>query len=733
MQQLLVISILILRKISIGLTVGVLGCLLAISPAGMSWEENLGLSWLFTIRGTIEPPAQVIVVNMDAGSAAKLGQSPKIRDWQRDIHAQLIDRLVNLGAYAIVFDIFFEQDRKDDLKLAAAMERAERVVLVQLLRHERLGNVVAQHVSTPPTVLTDSTSGLAPFPLPAVPHRVNQFWNFLTSEVPTLPITALQIYVLQAVGYQRFKDILNKAGVQFQLPESISDTKDLHNLMISMYEEIQTNNSIAMRIIQAIENYKNISGELDTPFVSLIEAYAAPRSQYINFYGPSRTIETIPYEKILDENNPLTQDLTGTAVFIGSLDPSPFDDDQFYTVFSDTDGTELSGVEIGATVMANLLNGDTLRYPHSYTFLALLMLFGIMVGTAAYVLRGIWTALASALGIGVCYVVSAQLFFNNANLWLPVFVPAIIQLPLALSTGLMLQYLEVRSEKEHVRRALRYHVPEYAARILSASSSPLTPKRVYGTCLMTDVARYTSLAETIPPEELVVLSNEYFDDLGECIKKHGGEMLEIAGDGLTCVWPTPYPDRDVRLQACLAALDILQAVERFNGRHPDHPFHTRIGLDAGWLAIGHMGGSGHFIYGIAGDIVNTASRIEGLNKQLKTKLLASEAVVQGLDDYLLIRPTGRYMLKGKRKILEIAEIICQLNVASSEEYVLCEEFSEALSFFSDQQWLASSKRFEYLLQRYPHDGPISFYKERSAEKLIKPTADIESFIRLESK
>ena len=141
----------------------------------------------------------------------------------------------------------------------------------------------------------------------------------------------------------------------------------------------------------------------------------------------------------------------------------------------------------------------------------------------------------------------------------------------------------------------------------------------------------------------------------------------MVGDGIMSVWAAPQPDRELRANAVTAALDMSAAVRRFNQRRPDRPMPTRIGLHTGWIMVGNVGGKGHFAWSVVGDIPNTASRIEGLNKYLGTSILASGEAVGDLDD-VLTRRLGRFRLFGKADALDIHEVVARRSEASPRSF-----------------------------------------------------------------
>jgi adenylate cyclase len=264
-------------------------------------------------------------------------------------------------------------------------------------------------------------------------------------------------------------------------------------------------------------------------------------------------------------------------------------------------------------------------------------------------------------------------------------------------------------QQRNFSRGLRsYLPPEVAARLrtcavdLQSTSEPL-----YGVCLATDVQGYTTLSETLQPSTLAALMNEYFEALFEPIVSRRGIVTGVAGDGVMSVWASPSPDTLVRGQAALAALDSLRRIDAFNETHAPRYLPTRFGLHAGWMVLGNVGGAGHFAYNAVGDIPNTASRIESLNKHLRTRVLATQEVVDGLRD-LLVRRIGAFRLKGKSDAVSVYEILCPLTSANTPDKLRCEAFEQALTCFEDRRWSTAEQRFEALLNEFPGDGPARF-------------------------
>jgi adenylate cyclase len=190
---------------------------------------------------------------------------------------------------------------------------------------------------------------------------------------------------------------------------------------------------------------------------------------------------------------------------------------------------------------------------------------------------------------------------------------------------------------------------------------------------------------------------------------------------MNCVWTASQLHKHPNNRACLAAREILDTVDVFNRKHPTQQFPTRIGLHAGRMALGNVGGGGHLAYSIVGDSINTASRIQELNKILRTQCLASEAVVRDLDNWL-IRRICSFQPKGKSEVLSIFEVFGPCSEEALSDDKLCEQFAEAILALETTEWSKAADMFEAILTDYPTDGPTAFYLQRCRRYRVSPPA-----------
>ena len=718
-----------LKGLGVGLLVAIVGIGLGLSSLGAKFEQDVGLGWLYSVRGPISPPDDVVIVSIDGRTGDNLNLPTLPRDWPRSIHGRLVDKLVEAGASTIVFDIFFGKKKspEDDQRFVDAVARAGRVVLVELLtgKQQPISDQQGRHVgmvwtekTLPPFhELAEAASALAPFPLPKEGAAVYQYWVFKESadNAPTIPATALQLRFKSAAAdlLERVRKLAPGSLDKPRNPdEAFGSPRQLRDFMQTLRTVFADSDKLRGGIGPVGQDPTGIP-----PLQALEGLYMGAAHRYLNFYGPPGTIQHVPYHAVIlggDPNVPQSAlDFHGKTVFVGSSDLyDPGQPDRFYTVFTRDDGVDLAGVEIAATAYANLLTNQSLVPVGGWTALALLALFGIAIGLVVYVTPAI-AGVPIAIGLAGLYAFVAQNLFDDAALLVPIATPLLVQAPLALFVGLLGQYLLERQRGQRISDAINYYLPDEIARDLSENrlDESKINKVVFSTCLATDMAGFSTISEELPPGELAKYLNDYFETLAAPLKKHGVHVTEFRADAIMCAWTAEEESVKPREQALLAALEEGEAIKEFATRHQLSEVKLRIGLEAGWVYVGHAGGGGRFVYSIVGDTANTASRVEGLNKHIGTSLLATAEVLNGIDSFLT-RPVGAYQFVGKTEAIPVLEILALKEAATPEQLDLCAKFGQAMSLFDQGEWVAASQAFEGVLGDYPGDGPSVFLVQK---------------------
>jgi len=263
-----------------------------------------------------------------------------------------------------------------------------------------------------------------------------------------------------------------------------------------------------------------------------------------------------------------------------------------------------------------------------------------------------------------------------------------------------------------MRKAFGYYLPDTVIDQLAESMVNLNANNqlVYGICLYTDAQKYATLSELMDPKELARFMNRYYEKLFMPVKKNGGIVSDVVGDSMMAIWAKSTPDDTLRAAACDAALEIADAIRKFNRQQQTITLHTRIGMHAGHIVVGNIGAVDHYEYRPVGDIVNTASRMEGMNKHLGTQILVSDQVIHRLEG-LMTRELGTFLPFGKSNPVVIHELLGYAEAINPKQRQLCSRFQEGLHAYRQRRWDAAIIAFEQTLGIYRADGPSIFYKK----------------------
>jgi adenylate cyclase len=701
------------------LAAGVAGLLLSADLLGRGIEDQLGEFVLFRLRGSLPSPPEVVVVAEDRASAEVLGLPSGSRPWPRSLHARVIEELTAHGATVIAFDFIFNTpDSEADDELAAALRRAGCIVLLQGLDRRMLGpgsSIEIDEPIYPIAKLAEAAAATAPFPLPKVPTRVDRFWTFHgMAGTPTVPSVVLQL-AARDIAF-RWAELLATEPVLPSFDATDWTGKNITVAMQRLHALLGANRDIADRLRARLQSAP-WDDTLKHRLLALIALYAGENSRYLNLHGPAGTIRTISYATLLSEDSEPSQtaigDLSGKVVFVGVSElHSASQPDSYDTVYSSLNGINVTGAEIGATAVSDLAEGLSPRRPIRAAEVEICLVALALAGAATF--GRMFVLLAAGALIAVAVLVVGWHAFLTLNWLLPIATPILFQVPIGVVTGAWCMRAEERRTRQHMARAARQYLPEEVVRGLASGplhgSGPLAGEVRYSICLASDIEGFTTFSERLPPQVVQKLLNEYFHGMFEVMQRHGGVIFDISGDGVMCVWSAPADALSACADAVGAAVDLLDAVEQFNLAHPNHKLPTRIGIHAGSALVGIVGGAGRYASTIVGDVANTASRVEGLNKQLGTRLLASEEALSQVIGYVL-RPLGDFLLAGKSEPIRVSEVLGRIGDAGAAE--LAGDFAEAFNAFQSRCWNEAIIRLEAILHARPEDGPSRYFLTRA--------------------
>jgi serine phosphatase RsbU (regulator of sigma subunit)/CHASE2 domain-containing sensor protein len=531
----------LLKAAILGVVVGILGLLISPLQFAMNLEEDTGLGLLFKLRGARTPPSDIVVVSIDKQSSDKLNLHNNPDKWPRSLHARLTENLTKEGAGVVAFDVHFIEPKnvEDDALFAESCKNAQNVILCEPLVTRELstsenGEAIAGFhnivkIVKPFDLLADSAVATAPFTLPRIPFKVNRYWTFQTGagDSPTVPVVAFQLSTLSV--YDAFIQLLEKTspGGAGTLPpdsKALHNTKNVKQVIREIKEIFQADPALELKMLVELKNSRSqLEDDKDYQSLkSLIKMYGGATSRYINYYGPPRTIKTIPYYQALQikdgmyDGKPL--DIKDKAVFVGLSEILLADrKDSFYTVFSMADGLFISGVEIMASVFANIKEDTPIRPISLKSHILVLLLWGMLLGIVCRI-SNVRIGALNAMGLSLFYLAAAVYMFKARNIWYPVVIPLFFQAPLAFLGAVSIEHSRLFKE---VISKLRMEKDLSFARDIQMSMLPSSCPTLEG---------YQIAASSTPAREV---SGDFFDFIDIDEGKMGFVIADVTGKSVS--------------------------------------------------------------------------------------------------------------------------------------------------------------------------------------------------------
>lgn len=418
-----------------------------------------------------------------------------------------------------------------------------------------------------------------------------------------------------------------------------------------------------------------VDGEAWVTFAKLLAERAAaggpgreiPPPSFIGFTGPPNTIPRISFRRLLlpgAEQDPRIRSLKDKVVIV-AYEPSGLQDmhqTPYALGFLNIPARLMSGAEVHANIVETLLTGRLPRpvaVPYRLVYLVTVLAVGSILFFRLAPGPGLAALTLLAGGVAAC----AFLLFRG-NLLLPVAGPQL---------GLLLSYLGVlglrltgeERERTRLRQIFgRYVSDEVVEKLLATGKQPnLGGEAVTVTVLFSDIRNFTPMSESLAPQEVVELLNNYFSRACEPILEQGGTVDKFIGDAIMAVFGSPVPHPDHARRAITAGLSMAERASDFQAwiarRFPDRDwqdFHIGIGLHTGEVVVGNVGSPKRFEFTAIGDTVNTASRLESLTKELGWTIVASAATIKAAGSGVVTGERKEVRVKGRQELMRVLEV-----------------------------------------------------------------------------
>lgn len=703
----------------------VMAALFVFQPFFLKTVELKVYDAMFRATYSEQVPADIVIVDLDEESLAAFGQWP----WPRYRVAMLLEKIRRAGAVSIGLDMVF-----------AEKDRTSPKIIKKQLQNE-LGVLV--HFAGLPPGLEDNDAILAgileqgPFSLGYYFEMQDRKYRSQKASTGPIKLHPLQAAILGKSGAIPLHKALFRAdGVVGNIPVLsnavmgsgfMNVTPDSDGIVRRVPLLIDYNEKfypcLALAVLLNILDSKQVVIRTTSGGVESLKLgnHLLPLDSrgnlLLNYRGPGRTVEYISAGDILnDAYDPVM--LERKIVFVGTsaaglkdIRATPLD--QVYP-----------GVEAQATIVDNILNGDYLYRPDWGLGLELFLVVAIGLLSTVFLvfMGGIWLIVPLGLFAGSLWLGALHLL-ETEGAYISPFMPL-----LALTGNFSLLtfqkfWIEER-EKRKIKSTFEHYLsPKVIKRVMkNPELLKLGGEKKNLSILFTDIRNFTSISESMEPQELVGFMNEFLTAMTDTILRNGGTLDKFMGDAIMAFFGAPEDMPDHARIANIAALEMFEALygcrEKWLSQGLSR-IEVGIGISSGDVIVGNMGSENRFNYTVMGDPVNLASRLEGLTKLYGVKTLISQYTREQIGDDVTCREIDRVRVKGKEKPVAIYEPFGK-DYFTQGRFDFIRPFEQGLAQYRSRNWAAAISRFEDVLAIKPSDNPSLIYIERCRKMAQSP-------------
>lgn len=397
----------------------------------------------------------------------------------------------------------------------------------------------------------------------------------------------------------------------------------------------------------------------------------------LNYRSAQDGAKMISLTKFLYGNIPKNW-VENKIVLIGTVAPSG--KDLFLTPYSPTQNKSprMPGVLVHAQMVSQILDavsGERRLFIFWPQWGEMLWIFSwaIIGATLSWCSRNaIFITLGNPVLIFILFLLSFILFLHDR--WVPVATPALAFL---MSSGVSIGYRAFQAQRQQqiVMRLLGQNTsPEVANALWNSrdrllEDGKLPGEKLVATIFFSDIRNFSTVSEQIPPETLLEWLNEYLGVLTECVQTHHGIINKFTGDGIMAAFGVPMARKTEHeiaqdaYEAVACALEIGERLQQLNLQWKQRGFpviQMRVGIFTGPIVAGSLGGKERLEYGLLGDSVNIASRLESCEKERQStvcRVLIAYQTLQYLADHFEVESWGPMPLKGRQEMVDIYHVL----------------------------------------------------------------------------
>jgi adenylate cyclase len=631
-----------------------------------------------------EPVKQkdIVIINIDQSSIDTVSKNLKhYWPWPRDFYAQITTFLASCGAKAIIFDIIFSEPDTDriqangadcDNSFGEAVKESGITYLTAVLRDSVSQNSLDGNIFLEKTPyflkLKKKIYSVAGFPIPVLSQGAKGIC-FANSEPES-------------------DNIIRRYSLVFKYRDGF---------VSSTAYEVARNVLPKETLEKNINSYFGKNTKVDNEGKILINWYGrgGPDGVFINYSFHAALISSTQLET--GEKPLISPDcFKDKIVFIGSsaeglldLKTTPF-----------TSLKEYPGVEVHATALANILNNDMMYNLPRWILLISMFLVSILLFIFNNVYKNLKTFIVLFFGLLVFEVLLSYILITG-NLWMPG-ADLIVNTTLVF-TGLVISgYFSETKDKRLLRKQFERYVNDNVLEEILANplSVDVKGRAVNATILATDIADFTTISESMSSREVVSRLNNYLSETSEALIEHGAFINKYIGDAILAVFGA-FEEGNHRKNACLGALRALSIINKKISEAKEKgemPLHTRFGITTGEVTLGNIGSERKTEYTVIGDAVNSAFRLEGLNKFYGTTMLVSEYTREGNENEFEFRWVDTLRYKGKISPVKVYELLGLKGEVNEKVIINRDKYEDALHLYMKRNFTEAMNTFSILAQ-----------------------------------
>ncbi len=726
------------RILQIFLLMALLCAAVVFSFSNMRWREQIR-NFTFDNYNIMKPRVDAggaVIVDIDEASLKAIGQMP----WPRDVMADLVVRLKEMGAKVIAFDIVFpEPDRASPSFVAAALQGVEGFSEVM----ESLG-ALPDNDALFGAAIKDAGNVVTGFSFTneqtfTVPAQKGIFrGRGLEKLVPRLAGATVNLkeIVKEASGNGSFFVSTDTDGIIRRVPMLVGHERP-GSTITSIYP------ALALEAIRVYDGEKGGRVLLADPRYAALDPQrfgvegieigkderiipTNARGEFIVHFAKSNPAWYVPAHKILDGTASAEQ-VRGKIVLIGTSAVGLKD------IRSTPLDTFIPGVEVHLNIIDQILEGKFLSRPIEAQGAEAIAIFGLgifiifcssLIGAAALALIVTGMILLSVFGGWYAFV--------HYGLLIDIMYPSLCVLAMFMLSSIF-GYMRTERERRAVRQAFGFYISPDFMKELTRDPEKL---RLGGesrelTVMFTDIRAFTAISESMPPDELIHLMNGFLTPMSDLVMQNRGTIDKYMGDAMMAFWNAPLDDPDHARHACKTALGMHAALEPINAEIIEKAkiegrqaflLQAGIGINTGICAVGNMGSKQRFAYSALGDAVNLASRLEGQTKNYGLTTIMGESTRDAVPDFATLE-VDLIRVKGKAKPVRIFTLLGDEIFAGREAFlslkILHENMIDAYragQFEKARTMAAECEAF----QNFGLEAFYDFYKARLDALLEKP-------------